>query len=420
MADPTLSLCIATANRAPFVDDCLSRLAPLQAIGFPLEVVVSDDASTDETAEVLAHWQGEHPFLRVYRASEAGGPAANLTNALRQARGEFVVFLGDGDRVVLQALATHVARLAQETDLAAIYTDWSTWDVDEDREIGRVFGLTEAVSFPVETPLELANFVLARGLWPDVAVYRRAALAAAWHFTGRSAQTLPLMYAVSRLGRVRFDPLPFYRETRVPKRGLSRGRAVATPLQPESGGEAMRLGLETLLASALRDSGMNGVPANQTQTARNAIDGVLHTYASLEIDRALKRGDFLQALELRRRLVLWRGAGSPDDIQHDVETLVLPAAATSVALTYESLSQARGISLRGFQHTWMAQFFAFWRPDIPILLDDALSGDEVLIVHRDFGSQAADPDPDAANAIVFQQVVSLYRIAREVIDLNGF
>jgi glycosyltransferase involved in cell wall biosynthesis len=52
---PLLSLCLATYNRARYLDRYLTHhLTSLDAAGVDYELVVSDNCSTDETPDILA------------------------------------------------------------------------------------------------------------------------------------------------------------------------------------------------------------------------------------------------------------------------------------------------------------------------------------------------------------------------------
>ncbi|WP_333693851.1 glycosyltransferase, partial [Phaeobacter italicus] len=59
MADIKLSICIPTFNRASYLRTLLASLAEdLHQLPWPVEVIVSDNASPDETAEVVAAMEG--------------------------------------------------------------------------------------------------------------------------------------------------------------------------------------------------------------------------------------------------------------------------------------------------------------------------------------------------------------------------
>ena len=65
---PTLSLCLATYNRARYLDRYLTHhLGALDASGLDYELVVSDNCSTDETPEILARYAAQIPSYESVR-----------------------------------------------------------------------------------------------------------------------------------------------------------------------------------------------------------------------------------------------------------------------------------------------------------------------------------------------------------------
>ena len=66
---PLLSLCLATYNRARYLDRYLTHhLGALDAAGIDYELVVSDNCSTDETPEILARYASAYAALCVFPA----------------------------------------------------------------------------------------------------------------------------------------------------------------------------------------------------------------------------------------------------------------------------------------------------------------------------------------------------------------
>jgi glycosyltransferase involved in cell wall biosynthesis len=82
---PTLSICIPTYNRADILDHCLTELAPLKDCGKSVEIVLSDNGSTDHTPEVVAAHVARNPLLKAHRLTDTRSGAQNWQNALRQA-----------------------------------------------------------------------------------------------------------------------------------------------------------------------------------------------------------------------------------------------------------------------------------------------------------------------------------------------
>lgn len=88
---PGLSVIIPTRNRAALVCDAIESV--LAQSHDDLEILVVDDGSEDETAEVVGGFGP--PVRRIHQQHR--GPAAARNHGLRLARGEFLGFLDDDD-----------------------------------------------------------------------------------------------------------------------------------------------------------------------------------------------------------------------------------------------------------------------------------------------------------------------------------
>lgn len=94
---PLLSICIPTYNRAGFLRECLSSL-DLADLGGAVEIVVSDNASTDATLDVLEEFKTTLP-LRYIVQQENIGPERNFDAVITEAHGEYCWLLGSDDVV---------------------------------------------------------------------------------------------------------------------------------------------------------------------------------------------------------------------------------------------------------------------------------------------------------------------------------
>lgn len=105
---PTLSICVPTHHgRRPALEQALnSALEQLgDESGDRVEVVVSDNASTDGTDQLMAELTARRPATIVYRRSPSDlGPAANIALAIELARGEYVWLLGSDDQLAPGAI----------------------------------------------------------------------------------------------------------------------------------------------------------------------------------------------------------------------------------------------------------------------------------------------------------------------------
>ena len=92
----TLSICIPTFNRLSFLKELMPAiLGQVDAGHAEVEVAVSDNASTDGTADYLRSL--EHPRLRWWTNEVNIGGDRNFLKCVAEARGEYVWLFGDDD-----------------------------------------------------------------------------------------------------------------------------------------------------------------------------------------------------------------------------------------------------------------------------------------------------------------------------------
>lgn len=108
-----VSIIIACYNQAHFLGEAIeSALAQTYA---KREIVVVDDGSTDNTAEVARRHPGLH-----YIYQENAGPSAARNAGVGNSRGEYLVFLDADDRLLPDALKIGVGSLRQHSDCAFV------------------------------------------------------------------------------------------------------------------------------------------------------------------------------------------------------------------------------------------------------------------------------------------------------------
>jgi len=76
-----------------------------------VEIVVADDCSTDNTADIIRRYTEHHPAIAYYRTPENGGVAVARNLIIEKATGEFICFFDDDDESVPQRLAAQYTRL---------------------------------------------------------------------------------------------------------------------------------------------------------------------------------------------------------------------------------------------------------------------------------------------------------------------
>ena len=101
---PLITVAICTRNRAAFLEKAVRSVLP-QMTG-RTELLIVDNASTDDTPAVAARLAAANPCVNALREAELGLSAARNA-ALKSARGEFVLFLDDDATAEPDWLATY-------------------------------------------------------------------------------------------------------------------------------------------------------------------------------------------------------------------------------------------------------------------------------------------------------------------------
>jgi glycosyltransferase involved in cell wall biosynthesis len=93
-ANNLISITIPTYNRAPFLDACLEYHIPL-ARKHNVKIFISDNASDDNTQDVVKRRSAEYSLISYTRNAINIGPDANFEQALKLADTKYVWLLGD-------------------------------------------------------------------------------------------------------------------------------------------------------------------------------------------------------------------------------------------------------------------------------------------------------------------------------------
>lgn len=102
---PLLTIAIPTRNRAGYLRRNLDQLATqLAKVNHPVELLISDNCSTDETPAVIANFIEMGVPIRYIRNTENIGSDCNIAKCFNEAGGRYVLILGDDDLLVDGAL----------------------------------------------------------------------------------------------------------------------------------------------------------------------------------------------------------------------------------------------------------------------------------------------------------------------------
>jgi len=112
-----VSVCIPARNSAAYLAPAIDSVLAQEYEDFDL--VVCDNASTDETGEICAAYTD--PRFRVARFEESVGQAANWNRCLELAQGEYVILLHADDELQPQFLARSVGVLDSDPGVQLVH-----------------------------------------------------------------------------------------------------------------------------------------------------------------------------------------------------------------------------------------------------------------------------------------------------------
>ena len=130
MMNPLVSVIIPTYNSGHFVSAAIqSALAQTYQ---PLEVIVVDDGSTDDTKERISAWEGSIHYVR----QPNRGPAAARNRGITLARGDLIAFLDADDVWLPQKLQKQVELLRHRPEAGMVHSALYYWNEGTDnREV---------------------------------------------------------------------------------------------------------------------------------------------------------------------------------------------------------------------------------------------------------------------------------------------
>lgn len=113
---PLLSVVIPTFNRAPILAKCIQALCRQTCAPGQLEILVSDDGSSDDTAAQVARLAAESPLpIRYLHQANAGANRAR-NQAIATARGSILLLINDDTIAVPGMVLEHLQAHAHHPD----------------------------------------------------------------------------------------------------------------------------------------------------------------------------------------------------------------------------------------------------------------------------------------------------------------
>lgn len=120
---PKVSIILAAYNLGKYIKEAIDSLLQ-QDVDYNFEIIIIDDASTDNTLEVLQQYNFD--FIKIYKNSENLGANKSVQKGFEFAQGEYICRFDPDDTWHKDFLKTCSMTLDEHPDIALVYTDIQT------------------------------------------------------------------------------------------------------------------------------------------------------------------------------------------------------------------------------------------------------------------------------------------------------
>lgn len=118
---PLVSVICISYNHAAFVRESLESV--MHQTYSPVELIIVDDASTDQSATIIKDWLSSHPQVRFFPLNENGGNCRAFNRALKEAKGKYVIDLSADDVLLAQRIERGVSFLESHPEVGVQFSD---------------------------------------------------------------------------------------------------------------------------------------------------------------------------------------------------------------------------------------------------------------------------------------------------------
>ena len=125
-ARPRVSVIVTAYNLAQYLPAALESALAQESPGGPIQIIVVDDGSTDNTQQVLAAYADRVEVIR----QENGGLVKAVDTGLAAVRGDYVALLDADDEWPLDRLRRHAEILDANPQVGLVHGDMEVMDAD--------------------------------------------------------------------------------------------------------------------------------------------------------------------------------------------------------------------------------------------------------------------------------------------------
>ncbi|MCX5807669.1 MAG: glycosyltransferase [Proteobacteria bacterium] len=149
-----------TYNHEPYIAKAIEGVL-MQKTGFPFELIIGEDCSTDRTREIVLEYQKKHPnIIRVLTSESNVGMHKNLRHVYDACRGKYIAYCeGDDYWHNPLKLKKQVECLESHPDVGLVHSDAAWHLVEKKKTISTFYKNRPIVNLPRQGAVLLHNII---------------------------------------------------------------------------------------------------------------------------------------------------------------------------------------------------------------------------------------------------------------------
>jgi len=149
---PLVSIAIITYNSEKFIDNAI--ISVLNEGYTNIEIIISDDTSTDETIKIITKYAEAYPDkIKLLLAKQNMGAAANWFKCISNCKGKYILALAGDDELYPYKISKRVEIMENDRDIAICYADATVFHVPTQKELYRLSDKIPTKSGGIEVAL---------------------------------------------------------------------------------------------------------------------------------------------------------------------------------------------------------------------------------------------------------------------------
>lgn len=167
MKEISVSIIVGEYNSSAFIRKNVESL--LEQDYNNIEILLYDDASTDNTREIMRELEVEHPDkIRIFVSDINGGVGKGRNYCLNRAEGDYILFMDHDDYIDRSYVSTLVREAEKSEDVDVFYTGFTSVEENGDIRYVRKFRTEEEAfrqSIPLFAKMYRRNFLVENNIY---------------------------------------------------------------------------------------------------------------------------------------------------------------------------------------------------------------------------------------------------------------